>query len=125
MAAQLIFTKVRSRRGLQSWIARAMSSLPVPVSPLMRTVESVGATVSTCCNTNRRFGLVPTISSKSCSARISSSRYDFCSLTRSALSEELAMFQRVLHADGDLLCDLPEEVEIVMGEGIFTAAPKR
>ena len=34
-------------RGLKLWIARAISSLPVPVSPVMSTVESVGATRST------------------------------------------------------------------------------
>ena len=33
------------RRLLLVWMACAMSSLPVPVSPSMRTVESVGATV--------------------------------------------------------------------------------
>jgi len=33
IAAQFILTKVRSRRLLRLWIARAMSSLPVPVSP--------------------------------------------------------------------------------------------
>src|ERR1044071_1956664 len=37
-----------------------MSSLPVPVSPLMSTAESVGATVSTWTSTRRIFGLEPT-----------------------------------------------------------------
>jgi hypothetical protein len=48
MAAQLSFTNVRSRRPLRSWMARASSSFPVPVSPRRSTVESVGATISTC-----------------------------------------------------------------------------
>jgi hypothetical protein len=45
MAAQLSFTNVRWRRPLRSWMARASSSFPVPVSPSRRTVESVGATI--------------------------------------------------------------------------------
>ena len=36
-----------------------MSSLPVPVSPRMSTVEPVGATVSTCLRTRRRAALSP------------------------------------------------------------------
>jgi hypothetical protein len=38
-------------------MARAMSSLPVPVSPVIRTVESVGATLATRANSlqSRRF----------------------------------------------------------------------
>ena len=43
MAAQFSFTKVRPLRGLRSCTARAINSLPVPVSPQIRTVESVGA----------------------------------------------------------------------------------
>ena len=34
-------------RPLRAWIALARSSLPVPVSPRSKTVESVGATIST------------------------------------------------------------------------------
>ena len=37
---------VRTRRGLLWWMARATSSLPVPVSPVIRTVLAVAATVS-------------------------------------------------------------------------------
>ena len=43
-----------------------MSSLPVPVSPKISTVDSVGATTSTCFSTALRAALVPTISSKLC-----------------------------------------------------------
>ena len=46
MAEQLMSTKVLLRRGLMSWIARAASSLPVPVAPVMSTEASVGATRS-------------------------------------------------------------------------------
>ena len=45
MAAQFSFTNGGCRRLLFLWIACAISSLPVPVSPSMRTVESVGATI--------------------------------------------------------------------------------
>src|SRR5947209_1178825 len=40
-------------------MARAISSLPVPVSPWIRTVESVGATRSTCSSTASSAGLLP------------------------------------------------------------------
>src|ERR1044072_6634374 len=46
MAEQLISTKVLSRRGLMSWIARAASTLPVPVAPVISTEASLGATRS-------------------------------------------------------------------------------
>src|SRR5262247_2425013 len=58
MAAQLTLTKARADRGDRLWIARATSSLPVPVSPVISTVESVGATLDTCDNTARRGGEV-------------------------------------------------------------------
>jgi hypothetical protein len=54
------------------WIARAMSSLPVPVSPVIRTVESVGATFVTLENTLRNPGEAPTISSNIDALSISS-----------------------------------------------------
>src|SRR5260370_21920438 len=44
MAAQLMHTKGLSRRELFSWMNSATNSLPVPVSPLIRTVESAHAT---------------------------------------------------------------------------------
>src|SRR5215208_8368552 len=46
MAEQLISTNALSRRELRSWIARAASSLPVPVAPVTSTEASVGATRS-------------------------------------------------------------------------------
>src|SRR6266853_4809987 len=45
-------------------MARAISSFPVPVSPSMRAVELVGATIRTRSNTSRRALLAPTMSSK-------------------------------------------------------------
>src|ERR1700719_3075696 len=49
-------------------MARAITSFPVPVSPWIRTVESVGATRSTCSSTDSRAALLPII----CSNRRSS-----------------------------------------------------
>ena len=46
MALQFRATKRCWRRGLVWWIARATTSLPVPVSPVMSTVAPLGATVS-------------------------------------------------------------------------------
>ena len=77
IAAQLIFTNVRSRRGLRLWMARAKSSLPVPVSPRSSTVVPAGAASSTCPSARFNAALSPIISSKLNSLRISSSRYNF------------------------------------------------
>src|SRR2546427_12727543 len=44
IALQFTFTSGRSRRALRLWIARAISSLPVPVSPRMSTLVLPGAT---------------------------------------------------------------------------------
>src|SRR6266851_5718915 len=46
-----------------------MSSLPVPVSPWISTVESVGETRSTCSSTASRAGLLPTSCSNLRSSR--------------------------------------------------------
>ena len=46
-APQWIGTNGRSARAERSWMARATSSLPVPLSPSTSTDESVGATRST------------------------------------------------------------------------------
>ena len=45
-AAQLMATKGPPRRRLRSWICRATSSLPTPLSPSIRMVKSVPATRS-------------------------------------------------------------------------------
>ena len=42
-AAQLTFTKALSERLLSRWTARAMSSLPVPLSPVTKIVVRLGA----------------------------------------------------------------------------------
>jgi hypothetical protein len=62
-AAQFTLTKVREARSDLRCMARAISSLPVPVSPVMRTVESLGATLEMRERTPFKAGEVPTISS--------------------------------------------------------------
>src|ERR1700719_4384251 len=42
-------------------MASAISSLPVPVSPLINTVASVGATIRTIASAPRRLALLPTM----------------------------------------------------------------
>ena len=46
IAAQFTLMSGMSRCALRSWMARAISSLPVPVSPVMSTVLLVSATSS-------------------------------------------------------------------------------
>ncbi len=85
IAAQFIFTIRRLLRPLRLWMARAISSLPVPVSPRISTVLSLGATISTCLRTLNIASLRPMISpnspstllSCSVSARFSSTRRSF------------------------------------------------
>jgi len=62
-AAQLTVISARSARRERRWMARATSSLPVPVSPVMSTVESVAATFSRWLIIRRSGFDEPTISS--------------------------------------------------------------
>jgi hypothetical protein len=78
-AAQLTFTIARLARGDPAWIARARSSFPVPVSPVIRTVEPVGATVATRSSTSRSPGEAPMIPAAAAVAAISSRRASFSS----------------------------------------------
>ena len=59
MAPQLTDTKRCVARGLEKWMARAISSLPVPLSPWMSTVEAVRATRSMRVKTTRIRELRP------------------------------------------------------------------
>src|SRR5580692_2744514 len=59
MAAQFSLMNGRPHRGLMLWIARAINSLPVPVSPWINTVELVGATRLTPSSTASSAGLLP------------------------------------------------------------------
>ncbi len=64
MAPQLTTTKGPLLRGLRAWISLAISSLPVPVSPVINTLMSVVATFSTLWNTSTTPGQLPTMSPK-------------------------------------------------------------
>src|SRR5207302_1232560 len=68
-AAQLILIHGPSRRWLRSCSALAISSLPVPLSPTMRTLASASATDATVSSTRLSVGAEPMISvSATCSA---------------------------------------------------------
>ena len=59
IAEQFSGTKSFSLRGDRSWIARAASSLPVPVSPVISTVLRVGPTWRSSSNTGCIAGAAP------------------------------------------------------------------
>ena len=61
MAVQLIFTNGYRGRGELWWIARAIMSLPTPLSPHSSTVHRVGATRPTAARISCIFPLLPTI----------------------------------------------------------------
>jgi hypothetical protein len=61
MAAQLSGTKGASRRGLSACSARATSSFPVPLSPVMITGPPSGATWRIASNRRRIGALRPTM----------------------------------------------------------------
>ncbi len=61
MAAQLTCTKASSLRRLLRWMARATSSFPTPLSPVMSTVAFVGAARRTASHTFSRAALCPTM----------------------------------------------------------------
>ena len=90
-------------------MARAISSLPVPVSPSKRTVESLGATVSTSSRTCFSAGLLP---DDLLEAHLAA---DFFFEIELLLGELVFQFgnllvcQRVFNCDGDLACSLAEE----------------
>ena len=56
---QFTVTNILSARLLLKWIARAINSLPVPLSPVTRTVLSVSATLDTISSTPRSAALLP------------------------------------------------------------------
>ncbi len=60
MAPQLMPTNGLLPRGPALWRARATTSLPVPLSPVMRTGTSVSFTRSMSAYTRRIASLVPT-----------------------------------------------------------------
>jgi hypothetical protein len=64
MALQLTATKLPAARGLRRWMACATSSLPVPDSPVIKTVALTAATFAITRKTSWRAGLAPMISLK-------------------------------------------------------------
>jgi hypothetical protein len=78
IAPQFTATKGPSRRGPRRWSARATSSLPVPLSPSMRTVVSKAAATSPARRSDSTMaGLVPMMREKSYRPTISSRRRRF------------------------------------------------
>ncbi len=61
MAAQLTATKGPSARAERAWMARAASSLPVPLGPWISTLCSPGAMVSMVCFSRWMAGDDPTM----------------------------------------------------------------
>ena len=70
IAAQLTLTNGPADTELLRWIARAISSLPVPLSPAMNTVVSLAATFSTIRRTAAIFSPAPTSSENLSSASV-------------------------------------------------------
>ena len=68
IALQLIATNGLWRRGLALWIARASSSLPVPLSPVISTRASVPATMCACARRSSMTALRVMISLRQSSA---------------------------------------------------------
>ena len=101
-------------RGLRSWMARAISSLPVPVSPWISTVESVGATVSTCFSTClQRRALADDLLEVVLGADLLF-QVELLLLSLSLSSAISPEGQRVLDGDGDLLGHLAQQFHIVV-----------
>lgn len=84
-AAQSITRNGPPRRGLCAWISRAITSLPVPVSPVIMTVASVGAYVSARWKTRRIASERPTTRPNDSAALRSRARAPFCGEKTSAV----------------------------------------
>jgi hypothetical protein len=83
-AAQLIFTIGPSLRGLREWMRSAMTSLPVPLSPVMSTETSLGAIFSMVRTTSfmsghLKMGAVPPPSRRTLRSLLFSSAMRLCS----------------------------------------------
>ena len=81
-APQLMLTKASDARPERPWIARATSSFPVPLSPVISTVELVGATARTISNSDAITVEVPTTWSRPWSCPTSRLRMTFSSRRR-------------------------------------------
>ena len=74
IAAPLILRNGPSRRPLIRWIARATSSFPVPVSPVIRTEKGDAAAFSITFRTSSQAGEPPTIPNHSPAGALAPSR---------------------------------------------------
>src|ERR1039457_5318966 len=100
-------------------MARATRSLPVPVSPVSRTVASVLATISAWSSTRFRAELFPTMSSKCCTPRISLSKVFF--LLRQAVLGlcDFAVFAGVMNRRCNLGGHLLQIFAILLAESVL------
>ena len=99
-----------------------MSSLPVPVSPRISTVDDVGATVSTCARTAFSAGDSPTISSKSYSAPHLVLEVDLLERELVAQRRDLLERERVLDRERDLTGRCRENRHVVVAERLAPQA---
>ena len=107
-APQWIGTNARSARTDCSWMARATSSLPVPLSPRTSTVESVGATRSM---RPQHFGLHPGAPRQDAAE---GRRAGCVGAQRDVVAKELPLLRRL--ADDDVqLFDLGRLGQVVVG----------
>ena len=83
MAAQFTCTNRSRLRRLLRWMARATSSLPTPLSPVISTVALVGAARRIASITFFRCGLSPTIWCRTSTTRLSD-RFSSASRLRSS-----------------------------------------
>ena len=91
-AAQFSFSKGPRLRGLARWIARATSSFPEPLSPVMSTFASLRATFATSARTCSIARLSPTIASAA-PARLRSDSFSRLS-SRSSSARSTVTFRR-------------------------------
>ena len=99
-------------------MARAIISLPVPVSPRIKTVASVGATVSTARSTPLSEELSPMMPPKSWSRRISASQVLFLFGEMVVEAHDFLIRQRVFHRNRHLGRDLFQQLEFLHRKGV-------
>ena len=112
-APQATSTKGLSRRPLRRWMARAMSDLPVPLSPVIRTVALVSATLSTISKTRFMRWSLPTTFSRP-------KRMSSCWRRTLVFFEHAALAHGALEGHFQLGVDqwLGEEIEGAASDGV-------
>jgi len=121
-AAQLTATKGSLARALAAWMPRATSSLPVPVSPSIRTAIGDAAALSISRKTEAMGAPVPIMGSKlprrARSRRNTPTWARSCSAEAFSCSQRRALLDRHRHAPGQR----GEQGEIAVAEGSAAAA---